>query len=90
MLSREGHICARAWEIAEADIAIIKQVRAILDTARVAIDALPDLHGPWPVSGWDATTTVGMLADLTPGKDAEGWLYDHAQEYAREEWSGAR
>jgi hypothetical protein len=90
MLSREGHICARAWEIAEADIATIRQVRTILETARVAIEALPELHGPWPVSGWDARTTAGMLVDLIPGKDAEGFLYDHALECAREEWNGAR
>jgi hypothetical protein len=90
MLSREGHICARAWEIAEADIATVRKVREILNTAKGAIEALPALHGPWPVSGWDADTTAGMLADLMPGKDAEGWLYDHALEFAREEWSGAR
>jgi hypothetical protein len=87
MLSATDRLYARALEIAEPDIATTGRLRAILDTARTEVAALPPLHGPWPVQGWDAETTAGMLLDLTPGIDAAGLLHDHALEYARAEQS---
>lgn len=83
----EEQLYARAWEIAEPDIATAGRLRGILTTAREGIEALPALHGPWPVEGWDAKTTIAMLSDLTPAKNAADVLHEHALEYARAERS---
>jgi hypothetical protein len=89
MLSAEGYVFARAWELAEPAIETTGKLLLILETARLAVEALPAL-APWPVSGWDAKTTIDMLVDLSPNQHAADFIYDLSLEQARNEQAEGR